>query len=77
MDPCINGLALEKKWLVTRYHTPLDNMDQPLDYESGAKAAELNFLVGYELAQRADPPEWNQGNFFGTKFGARNSGSAH
>jgi hypothetical protein len=52
-------------------------MDQPLDYESGAKAAELNFLVGYELAQRADPPEWNQGNFFGTKFGARNSGSAH
>jgi hypothetical protein len=67
-DPKINGLAIEKKWLVTRYHTPLDNMDQPLDYESGAKAAGLNFLVGYELAQRDQPPEWNKGDFFGTKF---------
>jgi hypothetical protein len=67
-DPKINGLAIEKKWLSTRYHTPLDNMDQPLDYESGAKAAGLNFLVGYELAQRDQPPEWNKGDFFGTKF---------
>ncbi len=75
-DPKIKGLALEKSWMVTRYHTPLDNMDQPLDYESGAKAARLNFLVGYKLAQRARPPEWNQGDFFGTKFGPRHSGSA-
>lgn len=67
-DPKINGLTIEKKWLVTRYHTPLDNMDQPLDYESGAKAAGLNFLVGYELAQRDQPPEWNKRDFFGTKF---------
>jgi Peptidase family M28 len=67
-DPKIDGLAVEKKWLVTRYHTPLDNMDQPLDYDSGAKAAGLNFLVGYELAQRNQPPEWNKGDFFGTKF---------
>lgn len=67
-DPKINGLAVEKKWLVTRYHTPLDNMEQPIDYESGAKAAGLNFLVGYELAQRDHPPEWNKGDFFGTKF---------
>jgi Zn-dependent M28 family amino/carboxypeptidase len=76
MNPGIDGLAVEKKWLVTRYHTPLDNMDQPFDYESGAKAAGLNFLVGYELAQQDDRPEWNQGNFFGTKFGPRHSGSA-
>jgi Peptidase family M28 len=74
-DPKINGLAVEKKWLVTRYHTPLDNMDQPVDYESGAKAAGLNFLVGYELAQQDQPPEWNQGDFFGAKFGPRHSGS--
>jgi len=67
-DPTINALELQKKWLITRYHTPLDNMDQPFDYESGAKAAGLNFLVGYELAQRNQPPEWNKGDFFGTKF---------
>jgi len=67
-DPKIDGLAVEKKWLVTRYHTPLDNMEQPIDYDSGAKAAGLNFLVGYELAQQNQRPEWNQGDFFGTKF---------
>ena len=67
-DPTINALEYDKKWLITRYHTPLDNMDQPLDYESGAKVAGLTFLVGYELAQQNLPPEWNKGDFFGTKF---------
>jgi Peptidase family M28/PA domain len=71
VDATVDGLALQKKWLVTRYHTPLDNIDQPLDYESGAKAATLNFLVGYELAQSAHRPQWNKGNFFGTRFGHR------
>ena len=68
-DPKIDGLSEMKKWLVTRYHTPLDDMEQPLDFESGARAAGLNFLIGYELAQRQNPPEWNNGDFFGTKFG--------
>ncbi|MBV8146871.1 MAG: M20/M25/M40 family metallo-hydrolase [Gammaproteobacteria bacterium] len=68
-DPAVNGLALEKKWMVTRYHTPLDNIDQPLDYASGARAATLNFLVGYELGQSNDPPLWNPGNYFGIRFG--------
>jgi hypothetical protein len=77
VNPGVDGLALEKKWLVTRYHTPLDNIDQPLDYESGAKAATLNFLVGYELAQSNQRPQWNQGNFFGTRFEHRHTASAN
>ena len=77
VDPSVDGLALEKKWLVTRYHTPLDNIDQPLDYESGAKAAGVNFLVGYELAQWDHSPQWNRGNFFGTRFGHRHAESAN
>jgi hypothetical protein len=75
-DPKIDGLAVTKKWLVTRYHTPLDNMEQPLFVESAARAAGLNFLVGYELAQQDVAPEWYQGDFFGAKFGALHSGSA-
>jgi Zn-dependent M28 family amino/carboxypeptidase len=70
-DPNFNGLAPIKKWLVTRYHTPLDNMEQPIDFDSGARAAGLNFLVGYELAQQDQLPVWNPGDFFGTKFGPR------
>jgi hypothetical protein len=77
VDPAVDGLALMKKWLVTRYHTPLDSIDQPLDYQSGANAATLNFLVGYELAQWNQRPQWNQGNFFGTRFGHRPAESAN
>jgi len=74
-DPTIDGLAVQKKWLVTRYHTPLDNMDQPIDFASMAKAAVLNFLVGYQVAQHDQPPTWNQGDFFGTTFGPRHAGT--
>jgi hypothetical protein len=72
-DPKINGLELIKKWLVTRYHTPLDNMDQPIDYESAAKGSVMNFLVGYQVAQHDAAPAWNKGDFFGTTFGPRHS----
>jgi len=74
-DPKINGLEVEKKWLVANYHTPLDNMDQPLDYQSGAKASGVNFLIGYEIAQQDRAPGWNPGDFFGQKFGARHEGN--
>ena len=49
---------------------------QPLNYESGAKATGLNFLMGYEVAQQDSVPAWNQGDFFGQKFGSRHSGTA-
>jgi Peptidase family M28/PA domain len=70
-DPKINLLEFQKKWLVTRYHTPLDNIDQPIDFDAMAKGAVMNFLVGYRVAQDDPAPEWNQGDFFGTAFGAR------
>ena len=75
-DPNVDGLKVIKTWLVTKYHTPSDNMDQPLNYESGAKATKLNFLVGYEVAQQNSVPAWNKDDFFGQKFGARHSGNA-
>lgn len=75
-DPKINGLDYLKKWLTTRYHTPLDSMDQPIDFDSTAKGAVLNFLVGYEIAQHDRAPDWNKGDFFGMTFGPRHSGEA-
>jgi hypothetical protein len=60
--------------LVTKYHTPLDHMDQPLDYDPGARAAGVNFLVGFEVAQQDEVPTWNKDDFFGEKFGRRHAG---
>ena len=74
-DPAIDGLAIQKKWLVTRYHTPLDSMDQPMDFDGMAKGAVLNFLIGYRVAQHDAAPEWNKGDFFGTTFGPRRQDS--
>jgi hypothetical protein len=62
--------------LTTQYHTPLDNMSQPFDYESASKGTRLNFLVGYQVAQQDQSPTWNGGDFFGIKFGPRHTGSA-
>lgn len=67
-DPKVNGEEILKKWLVTMYHTPKDDMNQPLNFESAAKSTQLNFLVGYEVAQQAQRPTWNTGDFFGVKF---------
>jgi hypothetical protein len=72
-DPKINGFEVIKKWLVTRYHTPLDNIDQPIDFDAAAKGAVMNFLVGYRVAQQDGSPAWNQGDFFGTTFGPRHN----
>jgi Peptidase family M28 len=72
-DPKVDGLAVIKKWLVTRYHTPLDNMEQPMDLDSAAKGAVMNFLVGYQVAQRSNVPDWNKGDFFGMTFGPRHA----
>jgi Zn-dependent M28 family amino/carboxypeptidase len=73
-DPKVDGMKLQKGWMVTKYHTPLDNMDQTLDYASAAKAAGVNFLVGYEVAQQDAVPTWDKGDFFGEKFGPRHAG---
>jgi peptidase M28-like protein len=75
-DPKIKGLDVIKKWLVTRYHTPLDNIEQPIDFDSAARGAVMNFLVGYRIAQHDAAPQWNKGDFFGTTFGARHSAAS-
>ena len=68
-----DGGDVVKRWLDTRYHTPLDNMDQPIDYEAGVKGARMLFILGYEVAQQDQAPTWNKNDFFGTRFGPKAS----
>jgi hypothetical protein len=62
-------------WIRTRYHTPADRIDQPFDFESAARAARLNFLVGSKVARADAAPAWNAGDFFGGLY-ARGSAAA-
>ena len=65
----VDGIDVVKKWLVSRYHTPSDNMGQQVYYEAGIKAAKLYFVTGYSVAQQNEPPAWNADDFFGRTFG--------
>jgi Zn-dependent M28 family amino/carboxypeptidase len=67
-DPNINPQKIITKWRQTTYHKPQDDMNQPFDFESGAKYARYNFFLGYLVAQKTEKPAWNPGDFFGEHY---------
>jgi Peptidase family M28 len=69
VDPKINGAKVGRDWIKSYYHTPQDDMSQKFDYGAAAKCTRLNFAVGYAVANMAEKPFWNPGDYFGTKFG--------
>ncbi|MBC5772687.1 M20/M25/M40 family metallo-hydrolase [Pontibacter sp. KCTC 32443] len=56
-----------KKWREEYYHKPQDGPNGIFDYDAGKKYAQLNFLIGYLVAQQNERPTWNQNDFFGTR----------
>ena len=69
VGPGVDGSARLQEWIRTRYHTPKDDLDQPMDMVSGARHAQFNFLVGLEIANADERPAWKPGDFFGRMFG--------
>ena len=67
-DPKINGRDVSLAWEKTRYHTPKDDMNQPLNFDAAAKCTRINFAVGYIVAEETERPTWNKGDFFGREF---------
>ena len=70
-DPKIDAKALQLRWIETLYHTPRDDMSQPLDFGEGAMVARFAEEVGREVANAGKRPLWNKGDFFGEKFAFR------
>jgi hypothetical protein len=70
-DSGVDAAARFREWLATRYHTPQDDLDQPMDLEAGARHAQLAFLVGLEVADEDQRPAWKAGDFFQRTFGTR------
>ena len=58
-----------QKWRALTYHKPQDGLGGTFDWDAGRKYAQLNFLIGYQVAQATARPNWNKGDFFGTRFG--------
>lgn len=68
-DPAIDGEKVTRDWLRTIYHSAADQSDQKLDYASGAAWARTNLDLAVAIANAKERPRWNEGDFFGTKFG--------
>lgn len=62
-----NGTEMIESWLRTRHHSPNDSFDQPIDFAAGAKYAQMNFLIGYYVANDTGKPTWKAGPFFWQK----------
>jgi Zn-dependent M28 family amino/carboxypeptidase len=70
-DPKIEGGAVFGRWLATVYHSPKDDLAQPLDYAATAKVTQLYYLIADRVADDARRPTWNEGDFFGKLFGRK------
>jgi len=68
-DPSIDGEKASREWLRTIYHTPKDDLSQPMDFASGVRYAQTNFLLTLSIANDPLKPRWNVGDFFGNRFG--------
>lgn len=68
-DPSIDGRAIFMEFLTQHYHTPSDDLTRPIHWESAERFALANYLLAREIANDWERPTWNEGDFFGEKFG--------
>jgi len=63
-----NNLAdIVAPWRAKYYHKPQDDINGIFDFGAGKKYAQLNFLIGYLVAQEPKKPVWNTGDIFSTR----------
>ncbi len=63
-----NNLAeIVAPWRAKYYHKPQDDINGIFDFEAGRKYAQINFLIGYLVANDVVRPSWNPGDIFEKK----------
>lgn len=53
------------------YHQPCDQVDLPIQYGDAARMAQVVVALTRIVGDADAPPRWNDGDFFGTRFGGR------
>ena len=70
-DGTPHALELATAWRGDHYHAPSDDMNQPFDWPSAARFTRMAFYATWLAADGRQAPRWNEGDFFGKRFGAR------
>ncbi len=68
-DPEIDGSVLFNQHLQKHYHQPSDDLNRPIDWDSALRFARATVRIGSAVAEKDERPTWNEGDFFGDKFG--------
>lgn len=50
------------------YHTPKDDLSQPINWNAGSRYAKLNYEIARALADADSRPLWYRGDYFGDRF---------
>jgi Zn-dependent M28 family amino/carboxypeptidase len=58
--------ALDQKWFKERYHAPIDDLAQPVDFGAMGLYAELMQRLTLRIANRAERPTWRESSVFAT-----------
>jgi len=69
VDPTVDAQKLQMFWIQNLYHTPKDDMRQPIDFAEGAMVADFAWRLGDAVANATARPRWKKGDFFGNTFG--------
>ncbi|KAA0223884.1 M28 family peptidase [candidate division KSB1 bacterium] len=59
--PSNAGLQRMIEWGQRIYHTPFDDLSQPMNLQAAQQHAQILFAFCYRLANLASPPEWKKG----------------
>lgn len=64
------GKAQWDRYLARVYHTPKDDLSQPINWRAGVRYARLNSDIARLLADADQRPRWYRGDYFGDRFAA-------
>ncbi|MFZ9504389.1 MAG: M28 family peptidase [Cyclobacteriaceae bacterium] len=68
-DPKFDLRKYIDEWTEAHYHKPSDEFrDSAFNFGAAATYVKLNFLIGWQVANKTERPTWVKGDFFGETF---------
>ncbi|MBJ6122680.1 M28 family peptidase [Sphingomonas mollis] len=62
------GKAAVEGFLSTCYHRPCDDLSLPIMWDQGVRFVDVNYRIARDIADGAERPVWNKGDYFGTLY---------